>query len=87
MGKLGLAEHAELRVPESLSAAGIGLRLRPRHDVCENPSWFIAGLYCSSDLRRRRGLAMKLDQHVALPSRASVRTQRAMKSADRRGAM
>jgi hypothetical protein len=27
------------------------------------------------------------DQHVALPSRASVRTQRAMKSADRRGAM
>ena len=53
----------------------------------ENPSWFIAGLYRRPDLRRRRCMAVKLDQHVALPSRASVRTQRAMKSADRRGAM
>ena len=53
----------------------------------ENPGGFIAGLYRRPDLRRRRCLAVKLDQHVALPSRASVRTQRAMKSADRRGAM
>ena len=46
-----------------------------------------AGPYRRPDLRRCRCLAVKLDQHIALPSRASVRTQRAMKSADRRGAI
>jgi hypothetical protein len=63
-----------------------GLLGRPAA-VCKNPGRFIAGLYRRPDLRRRRGLAVKLDQHVALPSRASVRTQIAIKSADRRGAM
>ena len=55
--------------------------------VCKNPGRFITGLYRGPDFRRRCGLAMKLDQHVALPFRTSVRTQRAMKSAERRGAM
>lgn len=62
-------------------------RLLSCGEVSENPSWFITCLYRSPELWRRRGLAMKLDQHVALLSRASVKTQPAMKSADRRGAM
>jgi hypothetical protein len=37
--------------------------------------------------RCRRRLAVKLDQHVVLPSHASFKTDLAMKRADRRGAM
>lgn len=65
--------------PDGLFSGPVALR--------KNPGGFITGLYRSPDLRRRRPLAMKLDQHVALPSPASVKIQRAMKSADRRGAM
>ncbi len=51
----------------------------------KNPGRFITGLYRRPDLRCRRRLAVKLDQHVALPLRISVEIQRAMKSADRPG--
>ncbi len=51
----------------------------------KNPRRVVTGLYGRPDLRWRRRLTVKLDHHVALPSRASVKTQRAMKNAERRG--
>ncbi len=46
-----------------------------------------AGLNCRPHLRRRRRLLVKMNQHVRTPSRMSLRTDLAMKNADRRGSM
>jgi hypothetical protein len=48
---------------------------------------FRARLYRGPNLRRRRSLLVKMDQHGRTPSRTSLRTDLAMKSADRRGLM
>lgn len=55
--------------------------------IGKNPGRFITGLNCRPNLRLCCSLAVKFDQDVDLPSRTSFRTDRAMKSADRRGAM
>ena len=47
----------------------------------------IAGLDRRPNLRRRRRLAMKMDQHVRTPLRMSLRIDLAMKNAERRGDM
>ena len=47
----------------------------------------ITGLDRRPHLRCRRGLAVKMDQHVRTPLRMSRRTDLAMKNADRRGDM
>ena len=52
-----------------------------------HPSGVCARLDRSPDLRRRRRLLVKRNQHVASPSRTSRKIDRAMKSADRRGSM
>jgi len=47
----------------------------------------IACLECSPDLGCCRRLLVKMDQHGCTPSRMSLRTDLAMKNADRRGSM
>ena len=54
-----------------------------RHHPCR----ISARLDRSPDLRRRRRLLVKRNQHLASPSRTSRKINRAMKSADRRGSM
>ena len=46
-----------------------------------------AGLDRRPHLRRRRRLLVKMDQHVRTPLRMSLRTDLAMKNAERRGSM
>ena len=47
----------------------------------------IAGLNRRAHLRRRRRLAVKMDQHGRTPLRISLKTDLAMKNAERRGSM
>ena len=63
-----------------------GLRCHPE-TLGKNRPCIIAVLNRRSDLRRRRRLLVKMDQHGRPPSRSSLRTDLAMKRADRRGEM
>ena len=63
-----------------------GLRGNPEA-FGKNCSGLITPLNGRSDLRGRRRLAMKMDQHGRPPSRISLRTNLAMNRADRRGEM
>ena len=54
---------------------------------CNHPSGVCTRLDRSPDLRRRRRLLVKRNQHLASPSRTSRKIDLAMKSADRRGSM
>ena len=47
----------------------------------------VAGLNRRPDFRRRRCLAVKMDQHARTPPQISRRTDLAMKNAERRGSM
>ena len=58
-----------------------GLFRRPMAFL-KNPGRLIAGLNCRSELRCRGCLAVRLIQHVVLPSRTSLKTLLAMKRAD-----
>ena len=51
----------------------------------QHRGWLVAGLDRRPHLRRRRRLAVKMDQHVRTPLRMSLRTDLAMKNAERRG--
>jgi len=53
----------------------------------QNRPGLIARLDLRPHLGRCRCLAVKMDQHVRAPSRISLRTDLAMKRADRRGEM
>ena len=53
----------------------------------KNRGRLIAGLDRRPHLRRRRRLAVKMDQHVRTPLRMSLRIDFAMKNAERRGSM
>jgi len=61
------------------------LILRTPETFCKCRSSIIAGLNSSSNLWRRRGLLVKMNQHGSTPFRSSLRTDLAMNSADRRG--
>ena len=63
------------------------LILRTPEALCKCRSSIIAGLDCGSNLWRRRGLLMKMNQHGGTQSRSSLRTDLAMNRADRRGEM
>jgi hypothetical protein len=53
----------------------------------KNRPCVIAALNGRSDLRGRRRLLVKMDQHGRPPSRSSLRTDLAMNRAERRGEM
>ena len=63
------------------------LILRTPEAFRERRSGITAGLDCGPNLRRRCRLLVKMNQHGGSPSRSSLRTDLAMKSADRRGEM
>ncbi len=81
MGRVAAILHAGTLVPFPY-----GL-FRGPVTLGKNPRRVVTGLYGRPDLRWRHRLTVKLDHHVALPSRALVKTQRAMKNAERRGAI
>ena len=54
---------------------------------CQSRRRLITGLDRRPHLRRRRRLAVKMDQHACTPLRMSLKTDLAMKNAERRGSM
>ena len=63
-----------------------GLLSRPV-SLCQNRRRLVTALDRSPHLRRRRRLLVKMDQHGRTPLRMSLRTDLAMKNAERRGSM
>ena len=73
---------------DHVTLASLVDRLRRHAEVFgQNSSGLIARLDRRTNLGRHRRLAVEMDQHARSPSRMSLRTDLAMKRAERRGEM